>query len=254
MRADKFFAEKFSSRTKAAEAIERRLVKVNGKFIKPSDEVSEKDEVEFIAADEVFVSNGGYKLSKALNDFAFSPRGMIFADIGASTGGFTDCLLQGGAKKVYCVDVGESLLSPALAARDDVVQMQNCNARYLVRSDFKDELDGVTVDASFISLKLLLPVISGVLPEGGVALALIKPQFECGGKGLGKSGILPRTAHKKIISSVYDCAEENGLAPVNITNAPLRAKKNIEYIIMLVKGGKRPLSRAEILDKAAALS
>jgi len=254
MRADKFFAEKFTSRTKAAEAIERGLVKVNGKFIKPSDEVAEGDSYEFISPEEYFVSNGGYKLSKAFKDFSFNPSGMIFADIGASTGGFTDCLLQRGAKKVYCVDVGESLLSEKLSGRKDIVCIQNCNARYLDKSYFSDHISGVTIDVSFISLKLILPAAERILSDGGVIFALIKPQFECENKNIGKSGIVSRAAHPKIISSIYGEAVKIGLAPVNITNAPIREKKNIEYIIMLVKGGLSALPREEILKRASVLS
>lgn len=253
MRADKFLADRFSSRTKAAEAIEKGLVKVNGKIIKPSDDIKEGDEIEFIEAEESFVSNGGYKLGKALKDFSFSPKDMIFADIGASTGGFTDCLLKNGAKKVYCVDVGESLLSEELRGRNDVVCIENCNARYIDKSLFSDILSGVTVDVSFISLKLVLPAVRDILTEDGVILALIKPQFECENKNIGKSGIVSKTAHAKIISSIYDFCVKNGLAPLNITNAPVREKKNIEYVIFLSKIGK-PLDKNEILKRAARLT
>ena len=107
MRADKFFAEKFGSRTKAAEAIERGLVLVNGKPVRPKDEVAPSDDFRFVQPDEYFVSNGGYKLARALNEFSYDCTGKIFADLGASTGGFTDCLLQRGAEKVYAVDVGK---------------------------------------------------------------------------------------------------------------------------------------------------
>lgn len=254
MRADKFLADKFSSRTKAAEAIERGLVKVNGKTIKPSDDIREGDEIVFIEAEESFVSNGGYKLSKAFKDFSFSPKDMIFADIGASTGGFTDCLLKNGAKKVYCVDVGESLLAEELKSRKDVVSIENINARYIDKSLFSDPIGGATVDVSFISLKLVLPAVRDILTDDGAILALIKPQFECENKNIGKSGIVSKCAHAKIISSIYDFAVKNGLSPMNITNAPVREKKNIEYVILLAKGGRKPLTKDEILKRAARLT
>lgn len=257
MRADKFFAEKFSSRTKAAEAIEKRLVKVNGKFIKPSDDIKEGDEIEFLSAEEYFVSNGGYKLSKAFKDFSFSPRGMVFADIGASTGGFTDCLLQYGAKKVYCIDVGESLLSDKLKGREDVEVIENCNARYLDGSYFSEDVSGVTIDVSFISLNLVLPAARDILAENGVIFALVKPQFECGNKNIGKSGIVSKAAHPKIISSIYRFCVDHGLAPINITNAPIREKKNIEYVMMLKKSENavfESVLQEEILKKAARLT
>lgn len=257
MRADKFFAERFSSRTKAAEAIEKRLVKVNGKFIKPSDNVTEADDVEFLTAEESFVSNGGYKLSKAFKDFSFSPKGEVFVDIGASTGGFTDCLLQYGAKKVYCVDVGESLLSEKLKGREDVVAIENCNARYLNSSYFKEEISGATVDVSFISLKLVLPAVRDIIKKGGVIFALVKPQFECGNKNIGKSGIVSKSAHAKIISSIYRFCMENGLSPLDITNAPVKEKKNIEYVIMLKKSEDvlaEALPHDEVMKRAARLT
>lgn len=253
MRADKFLADKFSSRTKAAEAIEKGLVKVNGKAIKPSDDIKEGDCIEFIEAEESFVSNGGYKLSKALKDFSFSPKGMTFADIGASTGGFTDCLLKNGAKKVYCVDVGESLLSEELKNRADVVCIENCNARYIEKALFPEQINGATVDVSFISLKLVLPAVRDILADDGVILALIKPQFECENKNIGKSGIVSKTTHAKIIASVYDFSIKNGLFPLDITNAPIREKKNIEYVILLSRCGK-PLIKEEILKRAARLT
>lgn len=253
MRADKFFAERFSSRTKAAEAVERGLVLVNGKKIKPSDEVSFADTVEYIQPDEYYVSNGGYKLSKAIRAFSFDCKGKIFADIGASTGGFTDCLLQNGAKKVYCVDVGESLLDESLAEREEVVVMQNTNARYLKAEDFADPLDGCVVDVSFISLKHILPAAASILPTGGVVLALIKPQFECERKNIGKSGVVGRATHARIIRSLYDFAAQRRLYALDIVNAPVRERKNVEYVIFLKKDAERYLSVERILQKADEL-
>ena len=122
MRADKYFAEHFGSRTKAAEAIEKGLVLVNGKQIKPKTEVSETDTVMLVEAETSFVSNGGYKLDRAMKEFSIDCRNKTYVDIGASTGGFTDCLLQNGAKKVYAVDVGESLLHERLAGDSRIVR------------------------------------------------------------------------------------------------------------------------------------
>lgn len=172
MRADKFFAEKFGSRTKAAEAIERGLVLVNGKPVRPKDEVAPSDDFRFIQPDEYFVSNGGYKLARALNEFSYDCTGKIFADLGASTGGFTDCLLQRGAEKVYAVDVGESLLHSSLKGNPKVVSLENSNVRYLTKENFSDKIDSVTADVSFISLRLVLPVIAAVLSEDGGAFVL----------------------------------------------------------------------------------
>ncbi|MDE5788940.1 MAG: TlyA family rRNA (cytidine-2'-O)-methyltransferase, partial [Clostridia bacterium] len=121
MRLDKFLADRFASRTKAAEAIECGLVKINGKRVYPSYDYKEGDSLEIIEAEERFVSNGGYKLSKALKDFEFSVKDKVFIDVGASNGGFTDCLFQNGAKKVYCIDVGESQLDKSLLCKNVVV-------------------------------------------------------------------------------------------------------------------------------------
>ena len=115
MRADKYFADKFGSRTKAAEAVERGLVLVNGKTVRPKDEIKETDEIVFLETENRFVSNGGYKLDRAVTEFSLDCKAKTFVDIGASTGGFTDCLLQNGAKRVYAVDVGESLLDEKIA-------------------------------------------------------------------------------------------------------------------------------------------
>ncbi len=231
MRADKYFADVFGSRTKAAESIEKGLVLVNGKRIKAKTEIKETDEITFVKAEESFVSNGGYKLDRALKSFAFDVKGKIFADIGASTGGFTDCLLQKGAKKVYAVDVGESLLHESLRGDERIVRMENCNARYLQKEDFVDELDGVVADVSFISLRLILPVVKGILKKDGDAFVLVKPQFECEKKHIGKSGIVSPSAHTDIVKKVLKYLSENELYPCGIVNAPVRKGKNVEYVL-----------------------
>ena len=233
MRADKLFAEKFGSRTKSAEAIEKGLVLINGKKIKPKDEIKETDVITFVEAEEYYVSNGGYKRSRGLKTFEFSCKDKVFADIGASTGGFTQCLLQNGAKKVYAVDVGESLLHESVAKDNRVFIMDNTNARYLTAKDFSEPLDGVVTDVSFISLRLILPSIAGILRENGVAFVLVKPQFECEKKNIGKSGIVHPSAHADIVQKVLKYCYECGLYPFGIVNAPVRKGKNIEYVLYL---------------------
>ena len=238
MRIDKFFAEKYGSRTRAAEAVSKGLVLVNGKQVATSYEVKEGDRFEFLQAEESFVSAGGYKLQKALKDFGFSVQDKIFADIGASTGGFTDCLLQNGAKKVYCVDVGESQLDKSLKDKN-VVIIDNYNARNLEKSLFEDTLDGAVIDVSFISLTYVLGAVASVLQEGKCVFALIKPQFECENKSVGKNGIVKGAdTHKKIITKIYNFANSVNLAPVKLTNAPEVKGKNKEYVIQLISGGQ----------------
>ena len=231
MRADKYFAEKFGSRTKSAEAIEKGLVLVDGKKIRPKDEVKGTEEISFVDAEESFVSNGGYKLSRAIKTFSFDCMDKVFADIGASTGGFSDCLLQNGAKKIYAVDVGESLLHEKISGDDRIIKMENTNARYLTKSDFSEPIDGVVIDVSFISLKLILPAIKEILKADGDGLLLIKPQFECENKNIGKSGIVHPSSHAKIVKNIVDFCLEIGLYPIEIVNAPIRKGKNIEYVL-----------------------
>lgn len=249
MRADKYFAEKFGSRTKSAEAIEKGLVLVNGKTIKPKTEISEKDEIVFIEPKERFVSNGGYKLDRAIKSFEFNCHDKIFVDIGASTGGFTDCLLQNGAKKVYAVDVGESLLHKSLLGNDKIVSMENINARYLQKSDFYEEIDGVVTDVSFISLRLIFPVLKEILKNDGSAFVLFKPQFECENKHIGKSGIVAPSAHVEIAQKVLSYLVENRLYPHGIINAPVRKGKNIEYVLYIKPTFSNCLSSRDILKK-----
>lgn len=236
MRADKYFAHKFGSRTKAAQALRKGIVLQNGKPISPDTEVREGDAF-FFLQEESFASNGGYKLARGLDFFHESVAGKVYADLGASTGGFTDCLLRRGAKHVFCVDVGESLLAPFLCNDSRVTVMDHTNARYLTADDFSLPLAGVVCDLSFISLRLVLPTIFLLLPEGGDAFVLFKPQFECGKGGIGKSGICPQRLHPILLEEFYDFCCALGMMPQNIINAPIREKKNIEYMIHLKRGG-----------------
>ena len=249
MRADKYFAERFGSRTKAAEALERGLVLINGKPIKPKTEIKETDSFTFIEAEELFVSNGGYKLDRALKTFDFDCKGKTFVDIGASTGGFTDCLLQYGAQKVYTVDVGESLLHESLQNDARIIQMENTNARYLKKEDFPDEIDGVVTDVSFISLRLIFPAIKEILKADGCAFVLIKPQFECENKHIGKSGIVAPSAHADIVEKVLGYLSENGLYPHGIVNAPIKKGKNIEYVLYCKPTYENASSTAQIIQQ-----
>lgn len=238
MRIDKFLADKYSSRNKAAAAVSNGLVLVNGKNVAPSYEVKERDELTFLNAEKSFVSAGGFKLDKALTDFGRSVAGGVFADIGASTGGFTDCLFQRGAAKVYCIDVGESQLDKSLLDKN-VVVVDNFNARNLEEYSFGEELDGVTVDVSFISLTYVLGVIARTLGKGKCVYALVKLQFECESRSVGKNGIVKDKAlHGKILRKIYDFSLSVGLAPTGLTNAPVIKGKNLEYVILLEKGGE----------------
>lgn len=252
MRLDKYLSEKFGSRTKAAAAISKGLVTVNGKKQTSSYDFKCGDKLEIIEEKENYVSVGGYKLGKALKDFGYSAVGKVFADIGASTGGFTDCLLKNGARKIYCIDVGESQLDKSLLSEKTVI-IDNFNARNINKSLFAEKLDGIVIDVSFISLTYILKAVSEVLDDGACVLALIKPQFECESKKVGKNGIVRESkVHEKIIYKIYDFALECGLAPQNLTNAPIVSGKNLEYVIQLEKGASGKKNK-ELLIKSVKL-
>lgn len=239
MRADKYLAEKFGSRTRAANAISEGLVLVNDKVINSSYDIKEGDRIIINEPKESYVSNGGYKLAKAIKDFNFEVYNKVFVDVGASNGGFTDCLFKNGVKKVYCIDVGESQLDASLKNKN-VVIYDNYNARNLNLQMFDEQLDGAVIDVSFISLTYILGPVASVLQDGKHIIALVKPQFECESKKVGKNGIVKDSAmHKRILKKIYDYANECGLAAINLTNAPLREGKNKEYLFLFEKGGQK---------------
>lgn len=256
MRLDKYLAlHGFSSRTKAARAIAEGRVFLNGKVASAADEVREGDALRIEESEVSFVSEGGFKLYKALADFHESVAGCVFADIGASTGGFTDCLLQGGVGRVYAVDVGESQLDHSLKEDGRVVVMDGVNARGLNEGDFPETLDGVTADVSFISLKLVLPALARIVRPGGRVFALVKPQFECGAAALNKHGIVKdAAAREKALLSVTESAALCGLYAKKITNAPVKERKNIEYVVLFDKEKAGCLPREAIVKASRTLT
>ena len=169
--------------------------------------------------------------------FPIDLTGAICGDIGASTGGFTDCMLQKGASKVYAVDVGYGQLDYKLRIDERVVNMEKCNIRYVEKDDIADPIDFISIDVSFISLKLVFPVASKLLTDEGHLVCLVKPQFEAGREQVGKKGIIrDRNVHRQVIENVADYALQNGLYPVGLTYSPVTgAKGNIEYLMHLSK-------------------
>ncbi|MEL6525693.1 MAG: TlyA family RNA methyltransferase [Chloroflexota bacterium] len=185
-----------------------------------------------------YVSRGGEKLAGALEDFAFNPAGLICADVGASTGGFTDCLLQHDAKRVYAIDVGYGQLAHKLRVDERVVVMERTNARYV--EVLEERVALVVVDASFISLRLLLPAIQLWLDETADIIALIKPQFEAGKSEIGKGGVVKdEDVHDRVIREVADYANENALIIRGLTISPIKGlnKGNTEFLIWLANYG-----------------
>lgn len=237
MRIDQLVSQKFNlSRTKAQQLIESNQVEVNGVLCtKTSSEVKENDNINIIAMFQ-FASLGGDKLYKAFVDFNFYPQNMVCVDIGASNGGFTDCMLQYGATKVFAVDVGACALDKKIACDNRVVVIDNFNARNLEKDTLGEMCDFVSIDVSFISLKLVLANACNVLKNGGKIIALIKPQFEVGAKFLTKKGIVnsPKEV-EKAIQSIKDYAISLGMEVLGLTNAPIKANKNKEYLLFLKK-------------------
>ena len=185
-----------------------------------------------------YVSRGGLKLEKALRDFGVKPEGYVCSDSGASTGGFTDCMLQNGASKVYAVDVGYGQLAWKLRSDERVVCMERTNARYLTHEEVPDELDFASVDVSFISLKLILPPLCGLLKEQGHVACLVKPQFEAGKEKVGKRGVVRDPAvHLEVLENFLIHAKESGFTVLGLTYSPIRGPEgNIEYLGFLEKG------------------
>ena len=171
----------------------------NQKADKPGMTISPEDQIEVRGDQLAYVSRGGLKLEKAMKLWNIDLTGKICADIGASTGGFTDCMLQNGASKVYSVDVGYGQLAWKLREDPRVVCMERTNARYLTHEQIPDELDFASIDVSFISLKLILPAVANVLKDGGYVASLVKPQFEAGKEKVGKKGVVRDPAvHKEV--------------------------------------------------------
>ena len=227
------------SRQRAQAVIMSGEVFVNGQRVdKPGTAVAEDARIEIRGGTLAYVSRGGLKLEKAMASFPIDLNGAVCADIGASTGGFTDCMLQNGAEKVYAVDVGYGQLAWKLRSDPRVVCLERTNARYLTREQVPDALDFASVDVSFISLKLILPPLNGLLKEGGHAACLVKPQFEAGREKVGKKGVVRDPAvHLEVLEHFLDHAREAGFAVLGLTYSPIRGPEgNIEYLGYLEKG------------------
>ena len=240
MRLDVLLVERGlqESRQKAQAAIMSGQVFVAGQRVdKPGTAVAEDAAVEVRGAALAYVSRGGLKLEKAMAVFPITLTGAVCADIGASTGGFTDCMLQKGAEKVYAVDVGYGQLAWKLRSDPRVVCLERTNARYLTREQIPEALDFASIDVSFISLKLIFPALYDLLREGGHIACLIKPQFEAGREKVGKKGVVRDPAvHLEVLEHFLEHAKENHFTVLGITYSPIRGPEgNIEYLGHLEK-------------------
>lgn len=224
------------SREKAKALIMSGLIYAdNQKADKPGDTFSDSVSLELRGKGLPYVSRGGLKLEKAIREFGLSLSGLVCMDIGASTGGFTDCMLQNGAEKVYAVDVGYGQLSWSLRTDSRVVNLERTNARYLTAEQIPEEIGFFSVDVSFISLTLILPALRPFLSENGRAVCLIKPQFEAGREKVGKKGVVREKAvHVEVIEKIRGFALSNGFSVLGLTYSPVKGPEgNIEYLIYL---------------------
>lgn len=238
VRLDSLIVQKktISSREKAKQHILSGLVTVNGVVCKkPSQQVDENADILISGEILKYVGRGGLKLEKAIDYFKLNLKDRICADIGASTGGFTDCMLQNGAKKVYAVDVGHEQLALKLQEDKRVVNLEGVNVRYLTDEQINEKLDFISVDVSFISLTLILPVLKQFLADNGEVVCLIKPQFEAGKSQVGKKGVVKsQSAHIEVLNKIISFVEEQNFNIKYLTYSPIKGSEgNIEYLIYL---------------------
>jgi 23S rRNA (cytidine1920-2'-O)/16S rRNA (cytidine1409-2'-O)-methyltransferase len=239
-RLDRLLVERgiVQSREKARSLIMAGKVAVEGRMMdKPGAQVSVEAELHLLESQSSYVSRGGEKLEGALEAFGIDPKGMVVMDVGASTGGFTDCVLQKGAQKVYAVDVGYGQLAWKLQKDPRVMNLERRNIRYLKKEEIQEETDLILIDVSFISIEKFLPHLLGFLKEGGGILGLIKPQFEVGKGEVGKGGVVREAGlHQKVIDRISTFSRGLGLKIVGVTESSLLGPKgNKEFFIYLKK-------------------
>lgn len=226
------------TREKAKTLIMAGSVYLNGqKALKGGTAVKDTDIIEVRGAVNPYVSRGGLKLHKAVQNFGLSLEGCVCMDIGASTGGFTDCMLSNGAAKVYAIDVGYGQLAWKLRCDERVVNMERTNFRYVTHEQIPEQVDFASVDVSFISLRKILPVMRELLRDGGMAVCLIKPQFEAGRENVGKKGVVrDRAVHESVVASITEFAVESGFNVCNVDFSPIKGPEgNIEYLMLVEK-------------------
>lgn len=253
MRLDLYLSENglAKSRSFAKTLVEEGFVTVDGQVSKkPSRDVTEENRVTVTGKPYEYVSRGGVKLAFALESFGVCTSGSVCVDIGASSGGFTDCLLRHGAAKVFAVDSGTNQLEKSIAEDARVVKMENFNARNLSESSLGELCDIAVMDVSFISQTLIIPALAGILKPDGVLISLIKPQFECGREGLGKGGIVrSKSVMMSSVKKVADFAEAAGLRCTNLAKSPIAGGDgNTEFLMMCRMNAKRTVSDSRIRE------
>lgn len=225
-----------TSREKGKAMVMAGIVFVGGQRVdKPGTELAEESLIELKGETLPFVSRGGLKLAKAVEEFALIFKEQVVVDIGASTGGFTDCVLQNGAKRVYAVDVGYGQLDWKLRTDPRVVSMERVNARYLNKESLPEQVDWVVSDVAFISITKIFSAMLAILKDGGQVLTLIKPQFEAGREHVGKKGVVKDgLVHRQVLEQVLSQAESVGFRVLGVAYSPIRGPEgNIEYLAWL---------------------
>lgn len=229
------------TRSKAQNMIKEAAISVNGLIVtKSAFLVDKSDEIRIVGETLKYVGKGGLKLEKAISEFKIDLKGKTCVDFGASTGGFTDCMLQNGAEYVYAVDVGKNQLDKSLIDNPKIENIENTNIKDVTKSMFEKNIEFCTVDLSFISLLYAVPVVYDVLTYDGEAVMLIKPQFEAGKKSLSKKGIVnDKKVHIKVLKNIVTLIENSGFCIINLTHSPIKGGSgNIEYLIYVKKSKK----------------
>ena len=237
------------SREKAKAIIMSGIVYVdNNKEDKAGTTFEETAKVEVRGNTLRYVSRGGLKLEKAMNNFGVTLDGKVCMDVGASTGGFTDCMLQNGAVKVYSVDVGHGQLAWKLRNDERVVCMEKTNIRYVTPEDIDDRVEFASIDVSFISLTKVLPAVKELMTENGEIVCLIKPQFEAGREKVGKKGVVRElSTHIEVVQMIVDYVRNNGFRTLDLSYSPIKGPEgNIEYLLYMTKDESRENAEFDI--------
>lgn len=243
----------FPTRQRAQSAIMAGLVYIDQNRIDKAGTRVNKNSNIYVKGDPIpYVSRGGLKLERGLEKFKFPIRDRVFLDVGASTGGFTDCLLQNGAKKIYAIDVGYGQLDWGLRNDDRVIVLERTNIRYLKPDALSELAHGAVIDVSFISLKLVIPAVVSLLDDDSHIIALIKPQFEAGVDKVGKKGVVNKPAtHKEILLEILNFIEGEGLIVKDLTFSPIKGPEgNIEFLVHI---HKTPLGNVDCFDYIAKI-
>lgn len=246
------------SREKAKAFIMSGIVYVNGQKEDKAGSTFEEETAKLeVRGDTLkYVSRGGLKLEKAMETFPISLTDAICMDIGASTGGFTDCMLQNGALRVYAIDVGHGQLAWKLRNDERVVCMEKTNFRYVEPKDIGEPVDFASVDVSFISLSKILPAANPILREGGQMVCLIKPQFEAGREKVGKKGVVREPkVHEEVIENAFTFVKENGFRLLGLTYSPIKGPEgNIEYLVHIEKSGEADEILPEVIKETVKVA